>query len=112
MDIQQKNSLLSAFLSTFGIREDIIKDYAINNNIDNYQELVSEFNNIKNSVFDCVWKITEPNKQIFQYEIETICATYCFEHYQWINEVGLKALTGWLLWMCWHEGILKEDNQE
>ena len=107
--LQQKNSLLKVYLSQFGIGK-LAENYAIACNIKNYQECINEFKLIQENIFDYIWKITEPNKQLSAYEIEKICATYCFEHYQWINEIGLKALNSWLIWLCWHEGILAKDS--
>ena len=109
MDLQQKNNLLKVFLSQFGIGE-FAEAYAVKNSLDNYQDIINEFKLMQNNIFDYIWKITESNKQLTTHEIETICATCCFEHYQWINETGLKALNNWLLWLCWHEGILKREN--
>jgi hypothetical protein len=109
MDLDKKNILLKLFLFQFGI-EDVFINYAIKNDIDNYQEIINEFKFIQKNIFDYIWRITEPDKQLSAHEIEIICATFCFESYQWINEIGLKSLNNWLIWMCWHEGILKNDG--
>jgi hypothetical protein len=107
MDWYKKNILLNLFLSQFGI-EDVFINYAIKNGIDNYQDIINEFKSIQKNIFDYIWKITEPDKQLTSFEVEEECAMYCFENYQWINEIGLKALNNWLIWMCWHEGIIKK----
>jgi len=107
VDTKDKNNLLYVFLSQLGIGE-LAKVYAEENGIDNYQDAINEFKLMQKNIFDYIWEITEPDKKLSQHEIETTCAVYCFEHYQWINEIGLKALNSWLLWLCWHEGILKE----
>ena len=109
MDVLKKNNLLGIFLSQFGVGE-LAKIYAEKNEVDNYQDIVDEFKLMQKNIFDYIWDITEPDKQLTSYEIEKICSTYCFEHYQWINELGLKALNNWLLWLCWHEGILKKNE--
>jgi len=107
MNLEEKNNLLKFFLSQFGIGN-IAKIYADENRINNYEDVVDEFKQIQKNIFDYIWEISEPDKQFNAHEIEEVSAIYCFEHYQWINKVGLNALNNWLLWMCWHEGILKK----
>jgi hypothetical protein len=85
-------------------------EYSIKNNIVDYQSIIQEFKSIQNGIFNYIWKITEPDKQLSIFEIEKECAAYCFENCSWINEMGLKSLNRWLIWMCWHEGILKNDE--
>jgi hypothetical protein len=82
MDIPQKNNLLKIFLSQFFGIGQLAESYAIENNMDNYREIINEFENIRDNIFGYIWEITESGKQLTQYEIETICASYCFEHYQ------------------------------
>ena len=110
MDLEQKNLLLDLYSCCFGNHEDVLIEYSIKNNILQYQDVINEFKSIQANIFNYIWKITEPDKQLTSFEIERECAIYCFENHQWINEVGLKALNKWLIWMCWHEGILKKEN--
>ena len=28
---------------------------------------------------------------------------------QWLDDQGRAALVEWLVWMCWHEGLLADD---
>jgi hypothetical protein len=110
MDIEQKNLLLNIYSYHFNNHEKELIEYSIKNKVLNFQEIIHEFKTIQNNIFNYIWEITEPDKQLSTSEIEQECAMYCFKNYQWINEVGLKALNRWLIWMCWHEGILKDNN--
>ena len=57
-----------------------------------------------------IYKITEPNLQLTTREIETISTDFCKSKIEWIDSKGIKAVNRWLIWMCWHEGILKKDE--
>jgi len=102
-----KNKLLDLFSSSMGNSEYKFVEYAELNNIQNYNTIIEEFKSIQNSLYDYIYKITEPNIQLSATEIENISLQYCTKNYIWINEIGVKAINRWLIWMCWHEGILK-----
>ena len=109
MDLRQKNILLSIYSSHFGNNEKEFIEYSLENNITNYQDIIQEFISIQNSVFSHILKITEPNKRLSAFEIENECSMFCLKNHKWINEEGLKFLNKWLIWMCWHEGVLKTN---
>ncbi|MDR1527788.1 MAG: hypothetical protein LBS46_09020 [Dysgonamonadaceae bacterium] len=107
MNLQQKNQLLGLYYSSLLPDIDILDDFKTKNNIENFDEIIDEIKNIEISIYDYIWENTKPDKQLSASEIEEKFDSYCFEHYQWIDEAGLKSLKYCLMYMCWHEGVLK-----
>ena len=105
-----KNDLIDKFSASMGNSEKKFIEFAISNGISNYKALIKEFTLIQNSVYDYIYKITEPNLQLTTREIETISTDFCKSKIEWIDSKGIKAVNRWLIWMCWHEGILKKDE--
>lgn len=103
-----KNQLLDLFSSSMGNSEYKLIEFAKSNNIQNCSTIVEEFKTIQNEIYDYIFKITEPDIQLSATEIEEASVQYCTKTYTWINETGIKAINRWLIWMCWHEGILKQ----
>ncbi|GAF05995.1 hypothetical protein [Saccharicrinis fermentans] len=105
-----RNELLDQFSAPMGNSENKFIDYAKSNGIVDFKELILEFNTIQSMVYDYIYKFTEPDLQLTGDEIEVICHDFCENKIDWINDKGIKALNSWLIWMCWHEGILKKNE--
>ena len=106
MNDNLRNTLLDIYSNQFGNRENDFLKYAFENKIEDYNKILEEFRIIQNDLFQHIWTITSPNKQLSQAELEKISHYYCSNKYDWIDEVGITALKRWLVWMSWHEGIL------
>lgn len=106
--IIDKNQLLDLFSSSMGNSEYKLIKFCESNNLKNYSIFIEEFNTIQNDIYDYIFQVTEPNIQLSGVEIEKLSFQYCTRKYSWINEVGIRVINRWLVWMCWHEGILKK----
>jgi hypothetical protein len=105
-----KNDLIDKYSASMGNTERNFIEYATKNGITEYGELIKEFKSIQNMVYDYIYKITEPNIQLTAEEIDSISFEFCKSKIDWINKKGIKAVNRWLIWMCWHEGILKKNE--
>lgn len=101
-----KNTLLALFSSSMGNSEQKFIEYVESNEMENWTVILDEFKLIQSQIYNHIYKITEPNIRLSGTEIENISIEYCSENYTWMNEIGMKAINNWLVWMCWHEGIL------
>jgi Glu-tRNA(Gln) amidotransferase subunit E-like FAD-binding protein len=106
-DKLDKNKILKKFSSTFFIDEEKMKNYFQDNNLENFAETLKEFENMRNNTFNVIWNKSEYS-QFTNKEIENLSEKYLKENHAWIDEEGIKAVNNYLLWMCWHEGILKK----
>ncbi|MBD8348964.1 hypothetical protein [Dysgonomonas sp. HGC4] len=106
-EVIDKNDLLNLFSTSMGNSEYKLIEYCESNDFKNYSTIIEEFEAIQNDIYDYIFKLTEPNIQLSGVEIEEISFQYCTQKYSWVNEVGVKAINRWLVWMCWHEGIFK-----
>ncbi|MGC4128112.1 MAG: hypothetical protein QM564_00835 [Bergeyella sp.] len=102
-----KNELLDKFSNTFWIEKDKMQTHFSKNNLENFDETLVEFEEMRNKVFDFIWRFTEPNKTLSPDEISDITNKYLLKNYSWIDEKGIKSVQNHILWMCWHEGIMK-----
>jgi len=103
-----KNELLDKFSNTFWIEKDKMKMHFSKNNLENFDKTFVEFEEMRNKVFDFIWKFTESNKTLSPDEISDITNKYLSENYSWIDKKGIKSVQNHILWMCWHEGIMEE----
>lgn len=106
-----KNELIQQFSAPMGNTEKNFVEFAQANRIDDYPQLIEEFQAIQNQVYDFIYQMTEPDVQLSSQEITGICREFCRLKVDWINEAGIDAVINWLLWMCWHEGILKQEKR-
>jgi hypothetical protein len=104
-----KNQLLNIYSYHFGNKEKDLFDYGSRNGIKNINDIIDEFSSIQNELFNYFWKRTGPNIQLTDEEIKQQAKEYCNNKYKWINEVGMEALLRWLIWMGWHEGLMKNE---
>ena len=102
-----KNLILNEFSHALGYRETEFLEFTQVYGIKEVSLLVKEFNTIQERVYDHIWEITKPDKKLTVIEIETISEQFLRLHYEWMSQLGITAIHRWLLWMCWHEGILK-----
>jgi hypothetical protein len=105
-----KNELLNNYSASMGNSEHKFISFAKDNGINNYTVFIDEFKSIQNQVYDYIVKMTEPDLKLSAEEIEAISYKFCASNIEWMNSKGIKALNRWLIWMCWHEGILKKDE--
>jgi hypothetical protein len=105
--LDHKNKLLDIFSYEFGNRGNDLFQYCLDNGIEHFAYIKAEFDSIQNDLYRYIDKITPHNKQLTPIEIQAKAAEYCKMKYNWINDSGIEALNRWLIWMCWHEGILK-----
>lgn len=102
-----KNLLLEKFFKTFDLDKQGLIRFCTENNIDNSSFIIEEFEEIRTKIYDHLWKITEPNLRLNADEIVANSCKYLKDNYKWIDDDGIKSVNNFLLWMCWHEGILK-----
>lgn len=107
--MELKNILLKKFFGTFKTEEDELIKFCIKNNVNNSFEILQEFDEIRGEVYDYIFKITQPNHQLFPSEISEKSKEFLLKKYIWIDSSGIKAIHNYLLWMCWHEGIMKNE---
>ena len=101
-----KNKILKDFSNTFFIEKEEMKSYFENNDLDSFDEILKEFEDMRKNTFNIIWDKSE-HLQFTAKEIENLSKKYLIENYSWIDNVGIKAVNNHLLWMCWHEGIIK-----
>jgi len=106
-----KNELLNIFSNTFQIERQEMQDYFIKNSHDNFEIICKELEDMRVNLFDFIWKETEPNLTLTSTEIITLSEKYLQENYSWIDETGIKSVNSHILWICWHEGILKSETK-
>lgn len=94
------------FSSTFFINGEKMKEYFETNNLENFDEILKEFEEMRIDTFNMIWK-ESTHLQFTNKEVESLSKKYLKENYPWINDFGIKAVNNHLLWMCWHEGIIK-----
>ncbi|SEW38574.1 hypothetical protein SAMN05421841_2482 [Chryseobacterium wanjuense] len=94
------------FSSTFFINGEKMKDYFETNNLENFDEILKEFEEMRIDTFNMIRK-ESTHLQFTNKEVESLSKKYLKENYPWINDVGIKVVNNHLLWMCWHEGIIK-----
>jgi len=102
-----KNELIDHFSASMGNSEERFIAFANDKGINDYKSHIDEFKSIQTLLYDHIFKITEPDLKLSAQEIESISFEFCQSKIDWINSKGIKALNRWLIWMCWHEGILK-----
>ena len=100
-----KNKLFDLYSNSFGITTKF-DEYCLSENISD-EKLKNEFRTIQESVFTNILDLTHPNIQLSREEIVIISQNYCNEKYSWMDNLAITALNRWLIWMCWHEGVLK-----
>jgi len=101
-----KNKILKKFSSTFSIDGEKMKSYFEDNNLENFDEILKEFEDMRTDTFNIIWNKSE-HSQFTSKEIENLSEKYLKENHFWIDEEGIKTVNNYLLWMSWHEGILK-----
>lgn len=104
-----KNKILKKFSSTLFIDKEKMRDYFKDNNLENFDETLKEFENMRTGVFNIIWNKSEHSPCTAE-EIQNLSEKYLKENHAWINEDGIKAVNSYLHWMCWHEGILKVNK--
>lgn len=104
-----KNKILAKFSTTTSIAKEEMQDYFKSNGYENFEAVYAEFNQIRESVFAYLWKITEPNLKLTRNQIMSTSADFLKERYSWIDEEGIASFRDYILWMCWHEGLIKQD---
>ena len=107
MEMMDKNQLLGIYSLHFGNRENNLLEYGKRNGIKNIDDIIKEFSNIQGELFDYFWKKAAPDGQLYYDEIKAQAFEYCNEKYKWMNDMGKESLLRWLVWICWHEGLLK-----
>ena len=105
--VDQRNELLQKFFITFDLDKEGLTNFCLKNNIENISEIIAEFKDIRKEIYDYLWQITEPNLKLLPAEIVRFSKIYLMEHYIWIDDQSIKSVNNFLLWMCWHEGIMK-----
>ncbi|MDO3426703.1 hypothetical protein QWT87_17620 [Chryseobacterium sp. APV1] len=100
-----KNIILEKFSSTFFIEGEKMKNYFIINNLENFDEVLTEFEDMRKKAFDIIWEKSEHTK-LTSKEVENLSEKYLKENYPWINIKGIKAVNNYLIWLSWHEGII------
>lgn len=93
-------------MEKFGMNNEAVIAYALKNNIEDYKELMEIFRDIRSKTLDNLWK-TSIDKQLTANEISTILKLYCVKNATWLNDDSFKSLLHWLMYMSWHDGILK-----
>ncbi|MFD2247004.1 hypothetical protein [Pontibacter ruber] len=102
-----KNDLIDKYSSHFGNKEQEFLQFAHEHEIANAAMMVKEFQAIQHDLYSHIYEITEPNVTLTETELELASIIYLKNKYDWINSKGISALNRWLVWMCWHEGIIK-----
>lgn len=83
-----------------------MKRYFQEHNYNHFESIYKEFESMRRNVLEYLWKETEPDIQLSQHQIVDLSKKYLEENYPWINKQGIKSVNNYLLWMCWHEGLL------
>ncbi len=107
IEMINKNELLNRFSAPMGNNKIKFLEYAQTIHLENSHAIIDEFISMQDQVFDQILRITEPNIRLTGQEIEKACSDFCLEKFDWLNTKGISAISRWLIWMCWHEGILK-----
>ena len=102
-----KNLLLNEFFNQFGYNKEHFLEFTDTYEIANVESLIKEFSGIQDKIYDAIWKLTKPDKKLSEKEIKEFSNKYLKENWNWIDQIGIDAVNRYLLWMCWHEGILK-----
>lgn len=102
-----KNEILREFSGTFFIEREKMNNFFEKNNLENFDEILNEFESMRAKAFDFLWNESESKINLTSKEIEDLSRTYLSNNYPWINDAGIKAVTNHLVWMCWHEGVMK-----
>lgn len=102
-----KNIMFGISMEKFGMNNEAVIAYALKNNIKDYVKFVKIFDSIRSKTLDNLWKLST-NKQLTAIEIETVSKLYCAENAIWLNEDNFKSLLHWLMYMSWHDGLLKD----
>ncbi len=101
-----KNDLLQQFSKIFKIDQENMSDYFSENALENYEEISSEFEEMRNEVYSFLWNASE-KELLSQDEIEQRSKEFLMNKYTWLNEVGFDALKNYIFWISWHDGIMK-----
>ncbi len=102
-----KNIILNKFSSTFWIEKEKMQSYFKQKGYNDFESVYGELEEMRVRVFDFLLMKTEPNLQLSEHEIVELSVTFLKENYPWINKKGIKSVNNHILWMCWHEGLLK-----
>ncbi len=103
-----KNDLLEVYSHPMGNRKNEFIAFCKKNKVQEAENYIKEFNKIQEVLYKKINDITPNGGQLSSDKIEEFSFDYCTENYLWIRESGIKALNRWLIWMCWHEGILSK----
>ena len=73
-------------------------------------ELVEErFRRTQNALYQLVIQRVEENG-LSASELTILVKEYSKDYLANLDDIGRYALTRWLVWMCWHEGLLIDDD--
>jgi hypothetical protein len=104
--MMDKNILLDKFSKIFKIDKENMSVYFSENKWDNFEEISSEFEEMRNEVYSFLWDASE-KETLSQDEIEQRSKEFLMNKYTWLNEVGFDALKNYIFWISWHDGIMK-----
>ena len=102
-----KNDLLEVYSNSMSNNKNKFIEFCVQNKVKGCENYIQEFDKIQDDIYTKIDKITPNGMQLTSNEIENFCSEYSKEKYLWIRDKGIQALNRWLIWMCWHEGILK-----
>ena len=102
-----KNIILDKFSSTFSIAKGEMQNYFHENCYKDFKAIYKELADMRIRVFDFLLVKTQPNLQLTEHEIIASSEMFLRENYHWIDKKGIKSVNNHILWMCWHEGLLK-----
>lgn len=102
-----KNILLDKFSKIFNVDKENMYEFFVENNLENFNEVLLEFEKIRNDVYSFLWETSE-KEQLSNKMVDQLSKDFLFKNYSWINETGFNALKNYIFWISWHEGILKK----
>lgn len=110
MENSIKNTMFRIYMEKFGFNNDAVIAYAAENSINDYEKLLKEFSVVENKVIDNMWEISKPNKQLTPEEIRSATFLFCSDNFSWLDEESSSSLNSRVMYISWHEGILKKDS--
>lgn len=102
-----KNKILIKFSTTCWIEKEKMRKYFERKGYSSFEDLYNELQEMRGNLFNYLFKITEPDIQLTDKEIVNVSEKYLKEHYSWIDKKSIKSVNNHILWMSWHEGLLK-----
>ena len=106
------NDLIDIYSQPMANARSSLADHIEANGIDaSPDEVAASIRELQNDLLGRVWT-TDTGVTYDLGELDEIVCEYSRSERPWLNDKGRNGLLRWLIWMCWHEGLLAPETDQ